>query len=374
MGGAFMQSAKKSSMKILLDDGLSTTVELTGIGHQCLGLFQHLAKSAEVTLADYRYLRHLPKQARRVAYLALANSWRSFSASDILHFINYYTPRAPMRGAKVATIHDLSMFRFAGLLSPRYRRYIQRAVISSLQRADLIIAPSFATKNEIIALFPRVPAPKIVVCFNGLRDIFWRKPVLDDTKKFGLEDKAFFLYVGTLEGRKKVDFLLDSFCKARKTGAISSATSLVLVGRKGPGYEQIERHIPNDGSVKLPGHISDEDLVLLYHHAKAFIYPSLYEGFGIPLIEAMSCGLPIIRSEIAASIELDERHHSQMFSFPFNSSRSLIDKLAALDRDAGQIRPRLNYGDLSIYNFENIARQHLHAYQLALDRKRGIPT
>jgi glycosyltransferase involved in cell wall biosynthesis len=359
-------------MQILLDDGLSTTVELTGIGHQCLGLFQYLSKLADVKLADYRYLRYLPKQARRAAYLALTNTCRSFSASDVFHFINYYAPRAPVRGAKVVTIHDLSMFRFPELLSPRYRRYIQRAVINSLQRADLIIVPSQATKNEIVALFPKTPSQKIAVCFNGLRDIFWRKPAPAETAKFELTGKGFFLYVGTLEGRKKVDFLLDCFCEARKTGAISSATLLVLVGRKGPGYENIERRIPADGSVKMLGHLADHDLARLYHQAKAFIYPSLYEGFGIPLIEAMSCGLPIIRSEIAASVEIDMRHHAQMFSFAFNSSPSLIEKLSELDRTAEQIRARLNYGDLSIYHFANVAKQHLDAYQLALDGKRKI--
>jgi len=359
-------------MQILLDDGLSTTVELTGIGHQCLGLFQHLAKLADVTLADYRYLRYLPKPARRGAYLAIANTWRSFSTRDILHFANYYTPAIPTRGAKVATIHDLSMFRFPELLSPRYRRYIQPAVIKALQRADLIVVPSYATKNEILALFPRTPAQKIEVCFNGRRDIFQSQPVPEETDKFGLPDKSFFLYVGTLEGRKKIDFLLDCFHEARKTGAISSETLLVLVGRKGPGYGEIERRIPDDGSVKLPGHVSDQELFQLYHRARAFIYPSLYEGFGIPLLEAMSCGLPIIRSEIAPSRELDERHRSQMFSFSFNSARSLIEKLAELDRTAEAWRGKLNYGDLSIYNFANVARQHLQAYKIALERKRQV--
>lgn len=359
-------------MKILLDDGLSTTVELTGIGHQCLGLFQHLAKLADVRLADYRYLRYLPKPARRGAYLAVVNTWRGLARSDIIHFTNYYTPAIPMRGAKVATIHDLSMFRFPELLSRRYRRYIQPAVMKALQRADLIIVPSYATKSEILALFPKTPAEKIEVCFNGLRDIFWNKPVAEETDKFALRDKTFFLYVGTLETRKKVDFLLDCFHEARKTGAISASTLLVLVGRKGPGYEQIERRIPADGSVKLPGHVADQDLFQLYHRARAFIYPSLYEGFGIPLLEAMSCGLPIIRSDIAASLELDARHRSQMFSFAFDSPRSLIEKLAELDRTGEQMRGKVNYGDLTIYHFANVAKQHLRIYAAALARQKKI--
>lgn len=357
-------------MKILLDDGLSTTVELTGIGHQCLGLFQYLAKLAAVRLADYHYLRHLPKPARRGAYLAIANTWRGFSRSEVVHFTNYYTPAIPLRGAKVATIHDLSMFRFPEMLSRRYRRYIQPAVINALQRADLIVVPSYATKNEILALFPKTPAEKIEVCFNGLRDIFWNQPLAVETDRFGLRDKNFFLYVGTLETRKKVDLLLDCFHTARKTGAISASTLLVLVGRRGPGYEEIERRLPADGSVKLLGHLSDQALFELYHRARAFVYPSLYEGFGIPLLEAMRCGLPIIRSGIATSIELDARHGSQMFAFALDSPRSLVEKLAELDRTGENLRGRLNYGDLSIYHFENVAKQHLRAYETALGRRK----
>jgi len=357
-------------MKILLDDGLSTTVELTGIGHQCLGLFQHLAKLADARLADYRYLRHLPKSARRGAYLTIANTWRGLSRSDVIHFTNYYTPAIPTRSAKVATIHDLSMFRFPEMLSPRYRRYIQPAVRKALQRADSIVVPSHATKDEILALFPKTPAEKIAVCFNGLRDIFWNKPVVEETGKFKLYDKNFFLYVGTLETRKKVDFLLDCFQEARKTGAVSASTLLVLVGRKGPGHEQIERRIPADGSVKILGHLSDQELFQLYHRARAFVYPSLYEGFGIPLLEAMSCSLPIIRSDIATSIELDKRHGSQMFSFSLASPASLIDKLAELDRIGENLRGQLHYGDLSVYRFENVAKQHLRIYADALARQK----
>lgn len=355
-------------MKILLDDGLSTTVELTGIGHQCLGLFQHLTKLAEVRLADYRYLNYLPKPARRGAYLAIANTWRGLARDEVIHFTNYYTPAIPTRGAKVTTIHDLSMFRFPETQSQRYRRYIQPAVINALVRADLIIAPSQATKSEILALFPKTPAEKIEVCFNGLRDIFWNKPTRNEMDSFGWRDKTFFLYVGTLEMRKKVDLLLDCFHEARKIGAISASTFLALVGRKGPGYEQIERRIPADGSVKILGHLTDQELFQLYHSARAFVYPSLYEGFGIPLLEAMSCGLPIIRSDIAASIELDQRHRAQMLSFSFDSPKSLIEKLAELDRTGEDQRGKINYGDLTIYRFENVAKQHLRIYETALAR------
>jgi glycosyltransferase involved in cell wall biosynthesis len=356
-------------MKILLDDGLSTTVELTGIGHQCLGLYRSLSKHAEVRLANYHLIRHFPKQIRRATYLALVNTRRRLASVDVAHFINFYAPWMPSRCAKVITIHDLEMFQHPELMPRRYLHYIRRAVMRSQRRADLIIVPSFTIKNELAALFPTLSAKKIAVCFNGLRDIFWNQTALEYSNNFGWKDKSFFLFVGTLLSRKKVDFLLDCFCEARKTRAIKGDTTLVLAGRKGPGFEQIERRIPEDGSVKLLGHISDQDLVRLYRHAKAFIYPSQYEGFGIPLIEAMSCGTPIIRSEIAASAEIDRRHHSQMFTFSFNASRTLVEKLAELDRMADQIRAKLDYGDLSIYQFENVARQHLAAYQLATELK-----
>ena len=163
-------------MRLLLDDGLSTTVELTGIGHQCLGLWQHVQDFTTADLANYRWMRHFPRQARRAAYLLVANTTPILSSYDVIHYINFYTPKTKSRAAKVVTIHDLWMFHQPEALPARYVPYIQKAVACSLQRADAVITPSYAVRDEILSAFPHTAPEKITVCFNGLREIFWRPP------------------------------------------------------------------------------------------------------------------------------------------------------------------------------------------------------
>lgn len=360
-------------MRILLDDGLSTTVELTGIGHQCLGLYQHFHGIAEVDLADYHRLGWLPKQARRAAYLLFSNASCPLYSYDVVHYNNFYTPWAPSHAAKVTTIHDLWMFHRPDTLPARYVPYIQKAVAHTLLRADLVIVPSYTIQQETLDLFPSTPQEKIVVRFNGLRDIFWSQPKKKGEVVADLKDKPYFLCVGTLEERKNVVFLVECFHTARQLGVISKETKLVLVGRKGPGYEQIEHQLTAYDFVYRPGHVSDEELVGLYHHAKALVFPSMYEGFGIPLIEAMSCRLPIIRSDIAASIEIDQRHGSKMFGFALHRSDSLCEKLSLLEKQSGRIRALIDYGDLSMYHFDHVTRQHLEAYRLAIEKKNRAP-
>lgn len=357
------------TMKILLDDGLSTSVALTGIGHQCLGLYHHLRNFAEVTLADYHEIGWLPRQVRRAAYLFVSNVSCPLSSYDVVHYNNFYTPRLPSRGAKVVTIHDLWMFHRPDTLPRRYVPYIQRAVAHSLQRAELVIVPSVAIEQEILLFFPSTPPDKIIVLFNGLRDIFWRPPETAGEVVADLQDKSYFLHVGTIEERKNISFLVQCFQRARQRGDLKRDSRLVLVGRLGPGHEQIMPLIRACDFVHLLGHVSDEELLWLYHHAKALVFPSLYEGFGIPLIEAMSCKLPIIRSDITASIEIDRRNGSRMFGFPLDSSDKLCEMLCLLEREGEYIRASLDYGDLSIYHFDQVARQHLAAYQMAIERK-----
>lgn len=356
-------------MKICLDDGLSTTVELIGIGHQCLGLFEQLQTLTDVVLADYRYLRYFPRHVRRAAYLFLTNAVPISPSFDVAHYINVYVPKIRLRAAKVVTIHDLAMFCHPETVQPQYLPYIRRAVVLALQRADLIITPSYAIKNEILQFFPALAPERIFVCFNGLRDIFRAGHDANPLEKKFQQNRPFFLFVGILHERKNLRFLVNGFLEARRRGAISKETILLLVGKKGYGFRDLERAIAGNENIQMLGHVSDEELVSLYRQARAFVYPSHYEGFGIPLLEAMSCNTPVIRSEIAASREIDDRHNAQMFAFPLHDVEKLVERLADLDRMSDSIRSQLDYGDLSMYQFKNVARQHLEAYEAAMALK-----
>lgn len=133
------------------------------------------------------------------------------------------------------------------------------------------------------------------------------------------------------------------------------------------GVADFKHLLRNDLGIKTLGYLTDEDIVTLYKYSKSFVFPSVYEGFGMPIIEAMSQNAPIIFSNIPTSKELNERHNNQMFGFELDDKESLIEKFAELDKNHSTIRTSLNYGDISIYNFDNIAKDHLKIYSKVLE-------
>lgn len=349
-------------MRILLDAGLSTLVELTGIGQQCLGLYGSMSKYADTTLHTYEVLRGLPRILRRGMYTVVSNFLGGFLRYDVIHFVNYQTTRFPTKAVKVVTIHDLTAFLYPDCLPPWYVGYAKRAITSSVKRADLIIVPSEAVKEEISTCFSSQPE-KVVRCPNGLRESFRRVP--HGKPGSGLSD-TFFLFVGTLEKRKNVDLLVRIFSEAKSGGDLQKETRLFLVGRRGYGFDEIKRILPGDDSVRVLGHVTDDQLADLYQKTKALILPSIYEGFGVPLLEAMWFGVPIIRSDFASGGELDRRHNSQMFHFAEGDDQSLKELLIHVDKNSQRLRRELHYGDLSMYDYDVIAQQHLAAYERAI--------
>jgi glycosyltransferase involved in cell wall biosynthesis len=349
-------------MKVLIDDGLSTLVNPTGVGQQCLGLYKHISSLVETRLTNYRKLLWMPKVVRRLSYLLVVNTPTVLNRYDVVHYINFYTPVNFSRAKKIVTIHDLGMFFFPELLDARYRAYIQKAVQSSVTRADLIITPSCSVRNELLSMFRDLKNQKVRVCFNGVRSMF-----LDPGKRQqvspNVPSSPYFLFVGTIDYRKQIHLLVDAFIKAKEQYAIDKEYLLVLIGTKGRGFAEFERKITLRNDILHLGYVNENDLYGYYVHAKAFIFPSLYEGFGIPLLEAMSCKIPIICSDISTNTELDRRHNSQMFIFRKDSMSSLAELLKEVGTNSDSIRKRLNYGDLSVYNFDNVARKHLEAYQ-----------
>lgn len=349
-------------MKILLDDGFATATELTGIGVQCLGLFGHLSRRTQVSLMQYSPIKRFPKILRRGIYIVVSNFIKLFSSFDLIHYINFYVPLFHSSSVTVVTIHDLSVFTFLDALPAPYTNFMQKNITLSLRRADLIIVPSHSIKNEILSLFPFVKESQIEVCFNGLRKIFFE----NNLEQVNHQKDKYYLFVGTLEKRKRVDFLVDAFREAKAKNALNRDTMLYLVGKQGYGFEDIERRLPADGSVKIFGYVPDKELVQLYRSARAFIFPSQYEGFGIPLLEAMSSGLPILCSDIPTNRELNERHNAQMFFFSLESIKTLVKLFSEMESEHYQIRKKIDYGDLSMYDFDKVASRHWEVYEKAV--------
>ena len=226
--------------------------------------------------------------------IAWRRQWRR-DRLDLLHVPIYYLPpNAPTRS--IVTIYDTRFLRMPESY-PRLRyAFLKRAVPWSLRRASQVVTISEFTKSELVTLLGIDP-DHITVTLLAPRTAF--RPVSDEAslelvrRKYRLPQR-FLLSASALEPRKNLPRTIEAFARARSGGL---SQELVLAGAPYFGTSDIGRAIAQHGVerlVHLPGYIEDVDMPAVYSAADAFIYPSLYEGFGIPLLESMACGTPVI--------------------------------------------------------------------------------
>jgi glycosyltransferase involved in cell wall biosynthesis len=209
---------------------------------------------------------------------------------DVFHGTNFVLP--PLGGAKgVVTVHDLSFFSDDAF--PGAKR-LQKLVPWSVARAAVVIVPSRAVGDEVEARL-EVPGERIVVTHEGVAPVFFTAPRMADTLLEGMGIPGrFALAVGALAPRKNIGRLVDAWARA----AVPDWT-LVLAGPSGWGPD-----LPETPGVRLVGWVSDELLPSLFAAADLFCYPSTYEGFGLPPLEAMAAGTPAVVGRYPAATEI----------------------------------------------------------------------
>ncbi len=210
----------------------------------------------------------------------------------------------PCKG--VVTVTDLSFVIFPQAFRTGRRLYQRWFTRWSVRRANRVIAISGATAQDVVRLFD-VPSDRVSVIFPGV-DVHY-EPTEDEQQlaRFrglrGLPDR-FVIFVGTLEPRKNLLTLLQAYAAFRRGGG---GYKLALVGGKGWLWEPILAAIEEldlEDDVILPGFVAEEELPLWYNAAEALVYPSLYEGFGLPPLEAMACGIPVVASDASSLPEV----------------------------------------------------------------------
>ncbi len=216
---------------------------------------------------------------------------------DLLHAMAFVAPIV-MPCPFVVTVYDLSFLRFPYAFRPFNRWYLSHLTAYSVKRAKTVIAISKSTGQDIINLLGK-PVEQVQTIYCGVDSEFCPLPMAQVTAfkaRHRLPDR-FILFLGTLEPRKNIDGLICAYAAWRKYD--QTAPPLVIAGGKGWYYQQIFQLVESlqlTGQIYFPGYVPQKELPLWYNAATLFVYPSHFEGFGLPVLESMACGTPIITS------------------------------------------------------------------------------
>lgn len=375
-------------------DGLPLAYVKTGVGHYTFELARALAGLDPASQFEIVYPSTSPSvnlpldgdglplpgnlQLARVPVGPIGRHWWSAglpryikrSGFDLFHGTNYDVPLW-RRCATVLTIHDLSLLLHPGTHRKRSVSRARRRLPVMMRAADAIITPTESVRREVCEHFKTSDAKVFAVpeaaraCFRPID--FAATEIA--RRRLGVNND-FLLTVGTIEPRKNLVTLVRAFEEVARVLPESNLQLVIAGGRgwlSGPIFQMMEKSPARDRIV-LTDYLHDDDLRALYGSCRAFVYPSLYEGFGLPPLEAMACGAPVIASRIPA---LAETTGDAALLFDHTSANDLAQKILALvgDENATQKLSKAGLKRASEFSWEQTAQLTLNVYIKALAQK-----
>ncbi len=234
--------------------------------------------------------------------LPLPAEWIT-GAADIFYSPDFVLPPLGRRTRALLTVHDLSFLRHPETFPPALRNYLEGAVPRSVVRADVILADSAATRRDLIELLQVAPE-KVEVLLSGVSPRFSPQADPDERarlqQRYHIGHRPYILSVGTIQPRKNYIRLMEALDPL----AAARPLDLIIIGQPAWLAEPILEAAAARPYVHLPGFTADADLPALYRQAELFAFPSLYEGFGLPPLEAMACGTPVVASSVSSVPEV----------------------------------------------------------------------
>lgn len=240
---------------------------------------------------------------KRILWEQTYQPWQ-LNKFDLYHATAFVSPLL-LTKPSVVTVYDLSFIHFPQVLSTARRLYLRLFTALSCQRAKRVIAISHSTAHDLHESL-NIPADKIDVAPCGYDADQYRpleKSVIDQFRERQGLPERFWLFVGTLEPRKNLTTLIDAYAQLPSTERLP----LILAGGKGWLYDDIFARVNQHGlqdEIQFAGFLPFEDLALWYNSAEVLLYPSVFEGFGLPVLEAMACGIPVIVSDASSLPEV----------------------------------------------------------------------
>jgi glycosyltransferase involved in cell wall biosynthesis len=329
--------------------------------------FDFMRRSLPFSLPNSRGLRWCPGRAAQLCWKYLA--WPAFDllagTFDVYHFTNFIIPPLAS-GKKVVTIYDASFLRYPEFAEKRNLAYLRSKIGDTIARADAIITISQFSAEELSSFFPAARG-KIHVIYPGVaehmgpqqvhRSRFTVQRLGNDNKG---DERPYILTVGTLEPRKNFEFLIQVFEKMDNFKG-----DLVIIGRLGWKYSAILERIrssPRADEIHVLTDVDDEELPAIYAGARVFVFPSLYEGFGFPPLEAAACGVPVISSPAGSLREV--LGSAALFVENFNVSQ-WAEAIFSLLNDQAKRQALIERGkkQSALYTWQATAAKTLELYR-----------
>lgn len=311
-------------------------------------------------LADYQWYT-LSEQIR---FPKLLNSYKL----DLVHFPHFNVPIFYFKKF-IVTIHDLILLHFptrrSSTLGPflyAIKFWAYKLVIhSAIKRSNRIITVSEFTKNDILENYPYIPQEKIVVTYEACEEYCMVSPKKDKEilARYGII-KPYLLYVGNAYPHKNLERLILAFEKIKKG---KKDLSLILVGNEDYFYRRLQKLVQekNIPAVNFPGYVPDHELDILFHNALAFVWPSLYEGFGLPPLEAMASGTPVISSNHPCMKEILSDSACYFDGKNVSDIVKVMNKVISNEKICSNL-VRKGYECVKKYSWKKTAKATLHIY------------
>lgn len=363
-------------MKVAID---VTTLRghISGVGYYTARIADHIAQAVGTEVSELLLLsngpvgRALPKNARLVEgfRFPIRSVWMQFLLPlllrkirpDLVHYTNYLAP-AVGAGPYVVSVHDMSLTR-----TPEHHTFRKRALTASLvprvaRQARLVLTPSLATSGDVIRDLG-ISAERVIAIPYAAAEMF--RPVPEATRDPRLPF-PYLLFVSTIEPRKNLVRLLNAFASISPS---IPDVRLVLAGQRGWKCEEIyARAAAPDirDRVVFLDYVPEESLPALYTHALASLYPSLFEGFGFPVVEAMACGSPVLTSNTTSLAEIGTGAALVVDPLDTSAIAEGMRRLATQPRERARLRA-LGLERAATFSWNETGRRTLAAYRTALN-------
>ena len=356
-------------MRIAIDASRATVPRMTGTEHYSRELIRALL-SQDTPHEFHLYFRDQPAPglfptAENIHVIPMSRLWTHsrfsaalFQARPAVTFVPAHTLPFIFPGPAVVTVHDLGFRYFPETHRMIDRQYLELTTWFSARRAARVLVDSQATANDLVNIY-HVPPEKVRVVYPGVD-----APPMGDVSavraKYHLPER-YFLFLGTLQPRKNIAVIVQAYQRWRSANP-DDGTGLVLAGNKGWLYDDAwAEGLPG---VHMPGYIDDADKGALYAGALALVFPSLYEGFGFPVVEAMHCGTPVITSNTSSLPEI--AGEAGLLVDPLNVG-ALVDKLTRVAGNPEQrkLMREQGYKQAARFTWYRAAEQTLAALEEA---------